>query len=104
MPRIQLKAVPGAYLLFSRRKADSAFRKFQQKIFMRDRFACQFCGFQARDHQEVVNLDHNYRNNKVNNLVTACVFCTQCFFMESIGMANEGGGTLVYLPEMSKSN
>ena len=102
MPKIKVRAAPGAFQLYSKRKADPAFQKFAQKIYHRDRYTCQFCGFQARDHQEIINLDHNYRNNKVNNLVTACVFCAQCFFLESIGQANEGGGTLVYLPEMSQ--
>lgn len=102
MPKIKLRAVPGAFQLYSKRKVDPAFKKFSQKVLHRDRFTCQFCGFQARDHQEIINLDHNYRNNKINNLVTSCVFCAQCHFMESIGQANEGGGTLIYLPEMSQ--
>ena len=102
MSKIQLKAVPGSFQAFMKRNLDPAFIKFAQKIYRRDRFACQFCKFRSQKYQEIVNLDHNYQNNKMSNLVVACVFCTQCFFMESIGQANQGGGILIYLPEISQ--
>ncbi|CAN5468667.1 type IVB secretion system protein IcmJDotN [soil metagenome] len=94
---------PGAYRLFAARKADPAFAKFSQRILRRDNNTCQFCGFQAKTYQEVVNVDQNYYNNKVQNLVTACCFCTQCFFLESIGVSY-GGGTLIYLPEVNQAS
>jgi intracellular multiplication protein IcmJ len=99
---IKLSATPDGWRLFSVRKADPAFQKFSQKVFERDQFTCQFCGFQAKQHQEVVNLDQNYRNNKLNNLVTACCFCSQCFFLEMVGKDDYGGGVLVYLPEVGQ--
>lgn len=86
------------------RKSDPAFQNFSKKVLRRDNYACQFCGFQARDYQEVVNLDQNYMNNKVSNLVTSCCFCTQCFFIESVGIGGFGGGNLIYLPEISQNN
>lgn len=84
------------------RKADPAFRAFEQKIFHRDRYTCQYCGFCAKDFQEVVNLDGNYANNKLSNLATACMFCAQCGFLESLGKSDFGGGVLIALPEMSQ--
>lgn len=100
-----LSITPGAWRMFAKRKADSAFLKFaEDKVFRRDNYTCQFCGFQARDFQEVVNLDHNYSNNKSSNLVTACCFCAQCSFLESVGLGHYGGGTLVYLPEISQAS
>ena len=102
MPKIQLRAVAGSFQSFTKRKVDPAFQKFSAKVFRRDLYTCQYCGFQAKSYQEVVNLDQNYTNNKLSNLVTACVFCTQCFFLDSIGQSNEGGGTLIYLPEISQ--
>lgn len=102
MHKLQLQATPGAWRLYAGRKADPAFKKFQLKVFARDNYTCQFCGFQAKEFQEVVNLDSNYSNNKFSNLVTACCFCSQCLFLESVGIGDYGGGSLVYLPELSQ--
>jgi len=101
-PKLRLRAVPGSWRYYSARKADSGFRAFEQKVFTRDRYTCQFCGFQAKLHQEVVNIDGNFKNNKLSNLTTACCFCAQCFFLESVGVGGYGGGTLIYLPEISQ--
>lgn len=98
-----LSIIPGAWRLFSARKADNVFTKYSERVLHRDHYTCQFCGFQAKLFQEVVNLDRNYHNNKLSNLVTACVFCTQCFFLEAVGQGAYGGGTLVYLPEIAQS-
>jgi intracellular multiplication protein IcmJ len=84
------------------RKADKAFLPFQEKIFLRDNHTCQFCGFQAKKHQDVVNLDGDYSNNSAANLVTACCFCSQGFFLEAIGKHEFGGGLLIYLPELTQ--
>lgn len=99
---IQFTIKPGNWSLFTKRKADNAFLPFMKKVQERDNYTCQFCGFQARDYQEVVNLDQDYTNNKLSNMVTACCFCTQCFFLESVGKGGYGGGTLIYLPEIKQ--
>lgn len=101
---LELKAIPGTWRLYMTRKADPAFRAFSEKVWDRDNYTCQFCSFQAHEYQEVVNLDHNYNNNKLSNMVTACVFCTQCLFLESVGSGDYGGGTLIYMPEMSQAD
>jgi intracellular multiplication protein IcmJ len=101
---IKLIAEPEAWRLFSLRKADPSFKVFSQEVLKRDRYMCRFCGFQARQFQEVVNLDSNYRNNKLSNLVTACCFCMQCFFLEVVGKDEYGGGVLVYLPEITQGD
>lgn len=101
--QLRLIASPGAWRLYSARKADERFKSYESKVFQRDRYTCQFCGFQARLFQEVVNLDGNYNNNRLSNLVTACCFCAQCFFIESVGVGGYGGGTLIYLPELLQS-
>jgi len=100
---IQLQAKAGAWRVFNARRADKAFQAFQKKVFARDRYTCQFCGFQAKLFQEVVNIDGDYSNNKLSNLATSCCFCSQCFFLESVGMGDYGGGTLIYLPEMTQA-
>ena len=100
---LKLVATPGSWRLYSARKIDERFKAYEQKIFQRDRYTCQFCGFQARLYQEIVNLDNDYTNNRLSNLVTACCFCAQCFFIESVGVGGYGGGTLVYIPELSQA-
>jgi intracellular multiplication protein IcmJ len=99
---LTLRAVPGAWRIFSARKGDQNFRAFAQKVYQRDNYTCQFCGFQAKEYQEIVNLNHDYRANKISNLVTACCFCVQCLFIESIGVEEYGGGTLIYMPEITQ--
>jgi len=100
---LTLSLVPGNWLLFSRRKADPAFRRIRDKVFERDQYTCQFCGFQAKEYQEVINLDNNYHNNKASNMVTSCCLCAQCFFLDSVGENDFGGGKLIYLPELSQT-
>ena len=86
-----------------RRREDKAFLPVAEKILSRDHYTCQYCGFQAREYQEIVNLDGNYMNNKYSNMITACCFCSQCLFIESLGLEEMGGGQLVYLPEMTQA-
>ncbi len=99
---LALNVNPSATRLYSLRKADPAFCKFQEKIFSRDENTCQFCGFQAQCHFDVVNLDHNYNNNKLSNMVTACCFCVQCNFIDNVGHGDYGGGTLVHAPKITQ--
>jgi intracellular multiplication protein IcmJ len=98
-----LTATENNWRLFMTRRGDDAFKAFTQRVFRRDHYTCQYCGFQAEQLQEVVNIDGNYRNNRLDNLVTACSFCAQCFFLEVVGKGDFGGGTLIYLPEMSQT-
>lgn len=100
---LKLTASPGSWRLYSGRKADQRFRAFELKVLQRDHYTCQFCGFQAKLFQDVVNVDGNYSNNQLSNLKTACVFCSQCFFLESVGVGGYGGGTLIYLPELTQA-
>ncbi|MGQ3892565.1 type IVB secretion system protein IcmJDotN [Legionella sp. CNM-4043-24] len=101
--QLELTASPSAWRLYSARKADERFKAFEAKVLQRDAYTCQFCGFQARLFQDVVNLDGNYTNNRLSNLATACCFCAQCFFIESVGVGGYGGGTLIYLPELTQA-
>jgi intracellular multiplication protein IcmJ len=91
------------YGQFVGRKGNKTFQQLAKQVWERDKYTCQYCGFQADRYQEVINADQNYRNNVLDNLVTACCFCAQCHFIESLGEQGYGGGTLVYFPEMSQS-
>jgi len=101
---LSLSIKPGAWRLFTARKSDPAFVAFSRRVWDRDFYTCQFCGFQAREYQEVINLDQNYSRNVLTNMVTACCFCAQCFFLEAVGLNDYGGGSLIYLPEISQSD
>jgi intracellular multiplication protein IcmJ len=101
---LKLSATPGAWRIFMSRKAAKAFRPIAQQVLARDQHICQYCGFQAQEYQEIVNQDGNFRNNKLSNLVTACCFCAQCFFLEAVGKNDYGGGTLIYLPEVAQTS
>lgn len=90
--------------IFVRRREDKAFLPVSNRVFERDNYICQFCGFQAKEFQEVVNIDNNYMNNKIDNLITACCFCSQCLFLETVGLDEMGGGQLIYAPEISQAD
>lgn len=89
--------------LYMKRKVDPAFFRIRDRVFERDQYTCQFCGFQAKEYQEVVNLDQDYHNNKISNMATACCFCAQCFFIQEVGQGGFGGGKLIYLPELTQA-
>ena len=101
---LQLFVKPGLWRAYTSRKDHKDFRQLASKVFRRDNHTCHFCGFQAQEYQEVVNLDRNLRNNSFGNLVTACVFCAQCQTMESVGQDDNSGGQVIYLPEMSQED
>lgn len=100
---LTLKVGGAAWRHYSERLLDSSFEKFSQSVFQRDQHSCVFCSFSAAVGMCVINLDHNYNNNKMSNLATACPFCQQCLFLEAIDKLQSGGGTLVYLPEVSQA-
>lgn len=104
MLELSLAVNLAGWRVFVRRKQDKAFLAAQSKVFERDSYTCQFCGFQAREFQEVVNVDGNYANNKLSNMVTACCFCSQCLFLQSVGIDELGGGQLIYMPEVSQGD
>jgi intracellular multiplication protein IcmJ len=100
---LNLHASSVAWRMHSARQADPKFLEYSLKIWERDAYTCQFCGFCSREYQEVINLDYDYHNNKFKNLVTSCCFCSQCFFLESVGVGGYGGGSLIYLPEFTQA-
>jgi len=104
MPQLNLAVNLSGWRLFIRRRNDKAFEPVAKKIFERDQYTCQFCGFQAQEFQEVINLDGNYANNVASNMATSCCFCMQCLFLQAVGVDEMGGGQLIYLPELSQAD
>lgn len=104
MPELQLAANLTGWRLFIRRRSDKAFEPLAKRIYDRDQYTCQYCGFQAQEYQEIVNIDGNYLNNKSSNMITACCFCTQALFLQAVGFDEMGGGQIIYLPEINQSD
>lgn len=102
MRPLSLQASSANWQKFIARRMSSNFRLLAEKIWKRDRYTCQYCDFQAKEYLDVVNHDQNYSNNMASNLVSACGFCSQCFFLESIGLDDMSGGQLILLPEVSQ--
>lgn len=104
MHDLQLRVNLAGWRMFVRRRNDKAFQNIAMRVLRRDAYSCQYCGFQAMQYQQIVNADHNYANNKLSNLITACCFCSQCLFLESVGLEESGGGQLIYLPDLAQAD
>ncbi|HLB42401.1 MAG TPA: type IVB secretion system protein IcmJDotN [Gammaproteobacteria bacterium] len=104
MHELRLAVNITGWRVFIKRKEDKAFQSIATRVLDRDIYTCQYCAFQAKEFQEVVNLDGNYLNNKLSNMITACCFCTQCLFLQAVGLDEMGGGQLIYLPEMTQAD
>ena len=75
--------------------------EIKQKILQRDDNTCAFCGFKSAKYKDVAALDNNILNAKIDNLVSACIFCHQCFDLEKV--AQMRSGVLVWMPEISQT-
>jgi intracellular multiplication protein IcmJ len=104
MLQVLLAAKRGNWQRFIARRRNERFLAIQPKLLKRDEYTCRYCGFFSHKFQVVVNHDHNYSNNTANNMVTACLFCAQCFFLESVGKNANVGGYVIYLPEISQAD
>lgn len=104
MHELKLAVNLNGWRVFVRRREDKAFLPVAQRVYNRDNYTCQYCGFQAKEYQEIINLDGDYTNHKMSNLITACCFCSQCLFLEASGLDEMGGGQLILLPEMGQAD
>ena len=76
--------------------------ELRQKVFQRDDNTCQCCGFKSQKYQDGIFADGRKENLKFDNLLTACIYCHQCFDLEKV--AQMRSGVLVWLPEISQPN
>ncbi len=75
--------------------------KLVQKTFERDSYTCRYCGFKSRQFQKAIPSGWAVNDPRDAEMVTACIFCEQCFALETVGpMAS---GTLIWLPEISQA-
>lgn len=101
---ITLLAQKGTWRTYQARKKSNKFLVVKKRILQRDHYTCRYCGFFSKEYQEVVNIDHNYKHNHIDNLATACSFCAQCFFIDAVGVDGNSGGRIIYLPEISQAD
>ncbi len=73
----------------------------RNKIFERDNYTCQFCGFQAEKYQEIYHKNGFTDDFSDENCLTACTFCHQCFDLVSV--AKMHSGVLIWLPEIGQA-
>jgi len=76
-------------------------QEMRPKILDRDNHTCRFCGFQSQKYQEVHPVNGNPEDVRPDNLVTACIFCQQCFDLEKTSSMNSG--VLIWMPEIAQA-
>ncbi len=76
--------------------------ELKKAVFDRDNHTCQCCGFRSLKYQDVHYLDQDRTNLAMDNLVTTCIFCHQCFNLDSVALMRSG--VLIWLPEVSQAD
>ena len=75
--------------------------EIKAKVFERDDFTCQCCGFRSQKYQDVFFKNGVQTDHRLDNLATACVFCHQCFNLDSVNAMRSG--MLIWLPEIDQA-
>lgn len=76
-------------------------KELKDKIFQRDGHTCGCCGFYSKKYQEVLFKDSDETNLDESNLMTACIFCHQCFNLDKVSAMRSG--LLLWLPEIEQT-
>ena len=81
--------------------ADAEFQHVRPKVLARDDHACRFCGFRDKGtYIQVHHRDDDHSNNRMDNLVTACIHCHAVHHIGLWGVWDEA--VLIYLPEIEQ--
>lgn len=75
-------------------------KKIWDKVWERDSYKCYYCKFTSKKFQEIHHLNDDHEDNTMDNLVTVCPLCHQCFHLDTASATN--GGKIIWLPEMSQ--
>ena len=75
-------------------------RQVVRTVHERDHHTCRCCGFRSTKYQQVLNLGSNWRD--IDTITTACIFCQQCFALDSA--ARMRSGVLVTFPEVEQAD
>jgi intracellular multiplication protein IcmJ len=82
--------------------ADKISPELKKKVFERDDYTCKCCGFQSKKYQNIHYLNSVIGDNQIKNMVTTCIFCHQCFYIDDIHTMRSG--VLIWLPEISQAD
>ena len=74
----------------------------RQQVFKKDDHTCRYCGFKSKKYQDVVFADGDVSNIHLDNLLTSCIYCHQCFDLGKV--ADMRSGVLVWLPEVEQAD
>ena len=74
--------------------ADAGFKSVRKEVLERDNYTCQYCGFKSPKFQEVHHLNDDHKDNRKENLITACCLCHQAHHIGLAGLNNSG--VLIY--------
>ncbi len=72
----------------------------KESVLARDDHTCCYCGFQAKKYQDV-HFTGSDTVAKLDNYVTACAFCAQCFQLDKIERMQSGA--VIWLPEIGQA-
>lgn len=84
----------------TRQDPEKKTHKIFQKVWERDNYNCQYCGFHDVKWNEVHHLNDDHEDLSMDNLVTICPLCHQCFHLNLAHTTN--GGTVIWLPEFTQ--
>lgn len=76
--------------------------ELKQKIFERDAYTCQCCGFKSAKYQDIHFLNGLATDLRSENMITACIFCHQCFNLDKVSEMRSG--VLIWLPEIEQTD
>lgn len=85
----------------SEEEAEPLIAELRQKVFQKDDYTCKCCGFKSQKYQDIIFADGNKTNLHLDNLLTTCIYCHQCFDLEKV--AQMRSGVLVWLPEIEQA-
>lgn len=77
-----------------------AIRDIYDNIIKRDNYACYFCGFRSKRHQEIHHINHRHNDFSEKNLTTICPLCHQYFHLSTAGMNAQA--VMIFLPEFTQ--
>jgi intracellular multiplication protein IcmJ len=70
------------------------------KVFERDDYTCQCCGFRAQKYQELFFRNGDRADQSTKNVMTTCIFCAQVYEIDRA--AEMKSGVLIWLPEIEQ--